>query len=158
MRGMICCELHVSRTSFKWGMHNMLWSQLKLTAFTLELRMRSPTTNALQGTLRNATTSAVKTSLKKRICVLSNLRNRVYLDPLNMSNAGHFPWSWIRLRSSKRGRKIRPRMSTSSTKRQIWRFHVVVMRWTSKKCAKSVMFWSLNLLFFEVVVVVVVVA
>ena len=21
--------------------------------------------------------------------------NRVYLDPLNMSNAGDFPWSWI---------------------------------------------------------------
>ena len=54
-------------------------------------------------------------------------------------------------------------MSTSSIKRQIRRFHVVVVQWTSKKCTKKrdaraeVLFWSLNLLFFEVVVVVVVV-
>ena len=53
-------------------------------------------------------------------------------------------------------------MSTSSIKRQIRRFHVVVVQWTSKKCTKKrdaraeLLFWSLNLLFFEVVVVVVV--
>ena len=52
-------------------------------------------------------------------------------------------------------------MSTSSIKRQIRRFHVVVVRWTSKKCTKKrdaraeLLFWSLNLLFFAVVVVVV---
>ena len=56
--------------------------------------------------------------------------------------------------SSKRGRKIRRRMSTSSIKRQIRRFHVVVVQWTSKKCTKKrdalaeLLFWSLNLLFF----------
>ena len=50
-------------------------------------------------------------------------------------------------------------MSTSSIKRQIRRFHVVVVQWTSKKCTKKrdaraeLLFWSLNLLFFEVVVV-----
>ena len=54
-------------------------------------------------------------------------------------------------------------MSTSSIKRQIRRFHVVVVQWTSKKCTKKrdagveLLFWSLNLLFFEIVVVVVVV-
>ena len=37
----------------------------------------------------------------------------------------------------KRGRKIRRRMSTSSIKRQIRRFHVVVVQWTSKKCTKK---------------------
>ena len=37
----------------------------------------------------------------------------------------------------KRGRKIRRRMSTTSIKRQIKRFHVVVVQWTSKKCAKK---------------------
>ena len=43
------------------------------------------------------------------------------------------------------------------------RFHVVVMQWTSKKCTKKrdagaeLLFWSLNLLFFEVVIMVVVV-
>ena len=49
-------------------------------------------------------------------------------------------------------------MSTSSIKRQIRRFHVVVVQWTSKKCTKmrdarvELLFWSLNLLLFEVVV------
>ena len=45
-------------------------------------------------------------------------------------------------------------MSTSSIKRQIRSFHVVVVQWTSKKCTKKrdaraeLLFWSLNLLFF----------
>ena len=49
---------------------------------------------------------------------------------------------------SKRWRKIRRRMSTSSIKRQIRRFHVVVVQWTSKKCTKKrdslleLLFWS----------------
>ena len=38
---------------------------------------------------------------------------------------------------SKRGRKIRRRMSTSSIKREIGRFHVVFVQWTSKKCTKK---------------------
>ena len=47
--------------------------------------------------------------------------NRVYLDPLSMSNSGQF---FLELNSlgfysgSKRGRKLRRRMSTSSIKRQ----------------------------------------
>ena len=54
----------------------------------------------------------------------------------------------------KKRREIRRRMSTSCTKRQIGRFHVVVVEWTSKKCTKErdaraeLLFWSLNLLFF----------
>ena len=53
-------------------------------------------------------------------------------------------------------------MSTSYIKRQIRRFHFLVVQQTSKKCTKKrdvhaeLLFWSLNLLFFEVVVVVVV--
>ena len=41
-----------------------------------------------------------------------------------------------------------------SKKREIRRFHVVVVQWTSKKCTKQrdaraeLLFWSLNLLFF----------
>ena len=71
--------------------------------------------------------------------------------------------SWGFHSGSKRGRKIRRRMSTSSIKRQIRKFHVVVVQLTSKKCTKKrdareeLLFWSLNVLFFEVVVVVVVV-
>ena len=83
--------------------------------------------------------------------------NRVYLDPRNMSNAGDFSWSWILkgfYSGSKRGRKICRGMVTPSIKRQIRRFHVVVVNWTSKKCTKKrdaraeLLFWSLNLLFF----------
>ena len=54
-------------------------------------------------------------------------------------------------------------MSTSSIKRQIKRFHVEVVQWTSKKWTKKrdaraeLLFSSLNLLLFEVVVDVVVV-
>ena len=39
--------------------------------------------------------------------------------------------------TSKRERKIRPRMFTSSIKRRIRRFYVVVVQWTSKKCTKK---------------------
>ena len=45
-------------------------------------------------------------------------------------------------------------MSTSSASRQIKRFHVVVVQWTSKKCTKKrnacaeLFFWSLNLYCF----------
>ena len=53
-------------------------------------------------------------------------------------------------------------MSTSgSIKREISRFHVVVVQWTSKKWTKKrdaraeLLFWSLNLLFFFEVVLVV---
>ena len=54
-------------------------------------------------------------------------------------------------------------MSMSSIKRQIGSFHVVVVQWLSKKCTKKrdahaeLLFWSLNPLFFEVVIVVVIV-
>ena len=76
-----------------------------------------------------------------------------------------FPWiEFLRiLFKLKKRRKIRCRMSTSSIKREIRRFQVVVVQWTSKKCTKNsdapaeLLFWSLNLLFFEVIVVVVVV-
>ena len=49
----------------------------------------------------------------------------------------------------KRGRKIRRRMFTFSIKRQIRRFHVVVVQLTSRKCTKKrdarakLLFWSL---------------
>ena len=52
-----------------------------------------------------------------------------------MSNEGESPGvEFLRFySSSKRGRKIRRRI-----KRQIRRFQVVVVQWTSKKCTKSV--------------------
>ena len=55
---------------------------------------------------------------------------------------------------------MRRGMSTSSTKRQIRSFYVVVVQRTrnvlkSMNARAELLFWSLNLLFFEVVVVVV---
>ena len=94
----------------------------------------------------------------KKMNLRSFKPNRVCLDPLNMPNTGDFSWSWILkgfYSGSKRGRKIRRRMSTSSIKRQIRRLHDVVVQWTSKKCTKKrdaraqLLFWSLNLLFFS---------
>ena len=76
--------------------------------------------------------------------------NRVYLDPLNMSNLGDFSF----YSGSKRWREIRRSMSTSSIKRQIRRFHVVVVQWTLKKCTKKgdvraeLLLLSLKLLIF----------
>ena len=92
-------------------------------------------------------------NVRKKICVLSNLL-RVYLDRLNMSNAGDFSLSWILKDFIQFQKEEGSRMSTSSIKRQIRRFYVVVVQWTSKKCTKkgdartALLFWSLNLLFF----------
>ena len=93
--------------------------------------------NVLLGTLSNDNDDGNENVAKK-----GNLRsfklNHVYLDPLNMSNAGEFPGVEFFLKgfhsSSKRGRKIRRRL-----KRQIRRFQAVVVQWTSKKCTQSVM-------------------
>ena len=65
----------------------------------------------------------------------------VYLVPLNMSNADDFSGTWIlkdfiQDQKEEAKSKIRRRMSKSSIKRQIRRFHVVVVQWTSKKCTK----------------------
>ena len=75
----------------------------------------------------------------------------VYLDPLNMSNVGDLPWSWILkdfIQVQKEERKFVVVMFMFSIKRSI-RFHVVVVQWTSKKCTKKrdaraeLLFWSL---------------
>ena len=78
----------------------------------------------------------------KKINLRSFKLNRVYLDPHNMFPGRRFLETFpgvefLRDSSSKRGRKIRRRMSTSSIIRQIRRFHVVVVPWTSKRCTKK---------------------
>ena len=104
-------------------------------------------------------------NVSKQMNLRSFKLNPVYLDPLNMSNAGDFSWSWIRKDfiqvQIEKGKYVVVCPSTSSMKRPVRRFHVVVVQWTSKKCTKKrdaraeLLFWSLNLLFFEVVVVMV---
>ena len=99
-------------------------------------------------------TTAVKESVKKWICVLSLLRHSIWTRSICQLQSA-FPGVEL-LRILFRG--IRCRMSTSSIKRQIGRFHVVVVQWTSKKCTNKhnaraeLLFWSLSLLFFKVVV------
>ena len=98
----------------------------------------------LLGTLSNDDDDGSE-NVAKKLNLCSFKLTHVYLDPLNMSNAGDFSRSWILkiLFKFKRGRKIRRGMSTSNIyiKRQIRRFHVVVVQWTSKKShvLKSVM-------------------
>ena len=55
----------------------------------------------------------------------------VYLQPLNLSNAGNFSWSWIPkdfIQFQNEKRKFRRRKFTSSIKSRISGFHVVVVR------------------------------
>ena len=77
--------------------------------------------------------------------------NRVYLDPLNMLMQETFPEDEFFYSSSKRGRKIRRRMSTSSIKRKFRRLHVVVVD-VNENVLKSVM--HVQSCCFELVVVV----
>ena len=67
---------------------------------------------------------------------------RVSSNSLTMSNEGEFPLSWF-LRgpysSLKRERKIRHRLFTSSIKREIRHFHVVVVQWLQRNVQKNVM-------------------
>ena len=104
-------------------------------------------------------TTAVKESVRKWICVLSLLRHSIWTRSICQLQSAFPEVELLRiLFRFKKRREIRCRMSTSSIKRQIGRFHVVVVQWTSKKCTNKrnapaeLLFWSLSLLFFKVVV------
>ena len=80
-----------------------------------------------------------KRRLKKLICALSNLIASIWTRSICQMQAtfpGELPYVHVPI------------------KRQIRRFHVVVVQWTSKKCTKKrearaeLLFWSLNRLFF----------
>ena len=79
----------------------------------------------------------------KKMNLRSFKLNRVYLDPRNMSNAGDFSWSrifkdFIQVQKEEETFvAVCSSMSMSSTKRQIRRFNVVVVQWTSRKCTKE---------------------
>ena len=101
----------------------------------------------------------------KKINLRSFKLNRVYSNPFNTSNAGDFSWSWILkdfIQVQKEEGKFVDVCPRPPIKRQIRRFHVVIVQWTSKKCTKKrdvraeLLFWLWKPLFFEVVIVVVV--
>ena len=64
---------------------------------------------------------------------------RVHLARSVFSNVGDLSWSWIRkdFIQVQESSEIRRRMFTSSIKRRISRFHVVVVQWTTKKCTRK---------------------
>ena len=101
--------------------------------------------------------TVVKMPIKRWICVLSNLIASIWTCSICQIQATFPGVKFLRIlfRFKKiKENDIRHCMSTSSINRQIRRFHIVVMQWTSKKCTKKrdaraqLLFWSLNLLFF----------
>ena len=89
--------------------------------------------------------------------------NRVYLGPLNMSDEGGFSWSWI-LKDFVQVQKEEEKSSScvhllhKTSNLQVSRrsrgVDVKETECTKKSDARAeLLFWSLNLLFFEVVVV-----
>ena len=96
----------------------------------------------------------METSVKKWICVLSNLVASIWTRSICQMQATFPRVEFLRILFRFKKRKLLLRMFTSSIKRQIRRFHVVVVQWTSKKCTKKrdaraeLLFWSLNPLFF----------
>ena len=72
-------------------------------------------------------------TIAKNACVLLNLSR---LLPAQFVHVGDFSWSLIPkdfIQVQNRERKIRCRMFKPSTNRRIWRFHVIVVQWASKK-------------------------
>ena len=103
-------------------------------------------------------------NVAKKMNLHSFKLNSIYLDPLKCQMQVTFPGvELLRILLKFKKRKENSSLkSTSSIKRQIRKFRVVVVQWMSKTCTKKhdvraqLLFWSLNLLFFEVVVVVIV--
>ena len=64
---------------------------------------------------------------------------RVYLNPLNLSNVGDFfpGVEFLSILSWVKKRKENLSSYVHQLKRPIWRFHLVVVPWTSKKCTEK---------------------
>ena len=95
----------------------------------------------------------MKTSVKKWICVLSNLIASIWTRSICQIQATFRGVKILRILF--RLKKMKENSSSYVyVNRQIRRFHVVVVQWTSKKCTKrrdapaELLFWLLNLLFF----------
>ena len=109
----------------------------------------------LLGTLRFNDATAMSTLLKKWIWVLSVLIAIIPTHLLCQKKANP-PWNWIPwpYRSTEIEIKFRRRLFTSSIKRKIRHFHVVVVQKRAKKCTKKrdarakLLFYLQNLLFF----------
>ena len=83
---------------------------------------------------QTTTTTAVKTSLKKLICLLTNFIAFIWTRSIRQIQTTFPGVEFFSIYpDSKQGRNIRRRMFTSSIKRRI-RLHVILVQWTSKKC------------------------
>ena len=168
-------NVKVPNFTFCWGREHktttfLFFSWTLIQSFRIQLQKKLPTFDELKwrfhsrrrrcclssllGTLSNDDDDDGSVNVTKEMNLRSFKLNRVYLEPLNMSNAGNFSWSWIR--------KDFIQVQKEEGKFVVLcpRPHVAVVQWTPNKCTKKhdareeLLFWSLNLLFFDVVVVV----
>ena len=108
------------------------------------------------GTLSKDDDEGSENVVKKWICVFSNLIASIWTRSICQMQATFPGVEFLRIlfRIKKRKENSSSYMFTSSTSRQIRRFYVEVVQWTSKKCTKKrdtraeLLLSSLNLLFF----------
>ena len=119
----------------------------------------------LLGTLSNDNDDDSAENVTKKMNLCSFKLSQVYMDPLNMPSAGNFSWSWIlkilfkfknRKENSSSYVHVLHKTSNQEVSRRSRAVDVKEKSCTKKHDALAeLLFWSLNLLFFEVVVVVV---
>ena len=99
------------------------------------------------------TAAATKTSLKKRIRVLS-IFIFDFPQSLTFSNVGELSWSWISKNRNhvpaKRERKFCRPLFAFSTKREIRHFYVVAEQWRQRNHVQKKVWCSSNVVFFPV--------
>ena len=119
----------------------------------------------LLGTLSNDDDDDSAENVAKKLNLCSFKLSQVYMDPLNMSSASDFSWSWIlkilfkfknRKENSSSYVHVLHKTSNQEVSRRSRAVDVKEKSCTKKRDALAeLLLWSLNLLFFEVVVVVV---
>ena len=104
--------------------------------------------------MTTTTAAAVKTSLKKWICVLSNFIASIWTLSICQMQETFRGVEFVKNLFKFKKRKENSSSYVHVLYNQIRRFHVVVVQWTSKKCTKKrdaraeLLFWSLNLFLF----------
>ena len=134
----------------------MITNRIKIRAGLKQRQFCSNKSSDIRELKQQRRATAAKTSLKRWSRAASNFY-RAYSIPLNSSNVGNF---FVDLNSKRlywslgKGKESLCVVLTSSTKREIKYFHVVVGQWRQRNVQKSVMhvqtccFANLNVLLF----------
>ena len=105
---------------------------------SISLRASSPIWASEASLARRRERAAKPRGAEERRALLSSSpRSRVLASLASLAQIGELARRLRLYPCSNRERTICRRISTSSTKRRIGRFHVVVVLWTSKKCTKK---------------------